>query len=49
MLDVSRVVEACFNSLTEMNNLKPVTYEDEWSFSLLDLCTPGKEIGTSSR
>ena len=31
------MVEVYFNLLTKMSNLKPVAYECEWFFSLLDL------------
>ena len=35
---VSRDVEACFSLSNKISNVKPVAYEDEWSFSLLHAC-----------
>ena len=46
---VGRVVEACFDRLTRVINVELVAYDNEWSFSLLDLWTPVSKMGTSSR
>ena len=43
------MVKVCINRSIQMGNVEPVAYEDEWSFSLLDSCTPVNNMSTSSR